>query len=125
MTTLSAEALAEISRAWASEPPIHAVHRLLAHISAQATALETLRKERDTAQDEAWANWNSFKRAEAELAALRAERDEAQKLLIVADAAMNPPDREGISLHEWNARLKAATAAIRAGMLPLTRNREE
>lgn len=31
-----------------------------------------------------------------------------------ARAAMNPPDIGGISLHEWNARLKVATARIDA-----------
>lgn len=33
--------------------------------------------------------------------------------LRLADKAMNPPDRDGISLHEWSGRLKEATAKIR------------
>lgn len=42
----------------------------------------------------------------------------AREALQVADAAINPPDRSGISLHEWNERLKAATATIRAALSP-------
>lgn len=41
----------------------------------------------------------------------RAERAEA--LLRECDAAINPPDRGGISLDQWNQRLKAVTAKIR------------
>jgi hypothetical protein len=49
----------------------------------------------------------------AEVARNIASRREALK---VADAAINPPDRGGISLDEWNKRLKAATATIRAAL---------
>ncbi len=34
---------------------------------------------------------------------------ELAKALSACITAMNPPDRGGISLHEWNQRLKAAT----------------
>jgi hypothetical protein len=41
----------------------------------------------------------------------------AEQPLIVAlraaDLAINPPDRDGISLDTWSKRLKAATATIR------------
>ena len=33
-----------------------------------------------------------------------------------ADAAINPPDRDGISMETWNGRLKIATAMIRAAL---------
>ena len=36
--------------------------------------------------------------------------------LVAADVAINPPDLSGISLAEWNGRLKAATAVIRAAL---------
>lgn len=36
--------------------------------------------------------------------------------LRAADVAINPPDQGGISLHEWNKRLKEATAQIRSVM---------
>lgn len=36
--------------------------------------------------------------------------------LKVADEAINPPDRDGISLEKWNERLKAATKTIRAAL---------
>lgn len=34
---------------------------------------------------------------------------ELAKVLSTCITAMNPPDKGGISLHEWNQRLKAAT----------------
>ena len=34
---------------------------------------------------------------------------ELAKALSTCITAMNPPDRDGISMHEWNQRLKAAT----------------
>ncbi len=34
---------------------------------------------------------------------------ELAKALSTCITAMNPPDRAGISMHEWNKRLKAAT----------------
>lgn len=40
----------------------------------------------------------------------------AREALIAADAAINPPDRSGISLDEWNKRLKAATAKIKEAL---------
>jgi uncharacterized Zn finger protein (UPF0148 family) len=40
----------------------------------------------------------------------------AREALVAADAAINPPDRSGISLDEWNKRLKAATATIRRAL---------
>lgn len=36
--------------------------------------------------------------------------------LQAADVAINPVDREGISLHEWNSRLRVATSTIRAAL---------
>jgi hypothetical protein len=36
----------------------------------------------------------------------------AREALIAANHAINPPDRSGISLDEWNKRLKAATVLI-------------
>lgn len=33
-----------------------------------------------------------------------------------ADASINPPDRDGISLDKWNGRLKSATVEIRAAI---------
>ncbi len=44
--------------------------------------------------------------------AYRRERQRAAKLdMALRDCleAINPPDRDGISLHEWNKRLNAAT----------------
>ncbi len=40
---------------------------------------------------------------------LHARGLELAKALTVCITAMNPPDRDGISMHEWNQRLKAAT----------------
>lgn len=39
----------------------------------QAKRIEELEVERDKAQDEAWENWNSFKRVDAEIAILKAK----------------------------------------------------
>ncbi len=36
--------------------------------------------------------------------------------LKAADEAINPPDRDGISLATWNERLKAATIIIRTAL---------
>lgn len=36
--------------------------------------------------------------------------------LLHADVAINPTDRDGISLHTWNVRLKSTTAEIRAAV---------
>lgn len=36
--------------------------------------------------------------------------------LVIADEAINPPDRAGISLDAWNLRLKAATETIRSAL---------
>jgi hypothetical protein len=55
------------------------------------------------------------------------EHSEANALLICAAPdiaaalqacleAINPPDRAGISLHEWNKRLKAASEIARAAL---------
>ena len=40
--------------------------------------------------------------------------------LRAADAAINPPDRSGISLDIWNKRLKEATTIIRAALASST-----
>lgn len=37
-----------------------------------------------------------------------------RRALVAADKAMNPPDKGGISMHEWNKRLKEATRLVRA-----------
>jgi small-conductance mechanosensitive channel len=42
--------------------------------------------------------------------------DQLVDALKTADKAINPPDRDGISLDKWNSRLKEATAAIRAAI---------
>lgn len=50
-------------------------------------------------------------------------RDAAHEMLAalrVADAAINPPDRGGISMAIWHERLKAATAQIRAAITRAT-----
>lgn len=54
--------------------------------------------------------------------AAKAILDDVTSLLTAVDEAINPPDREGISLDIWNKRLKAATARIH---LALTRTRGE
>ena len=44
--------------------------------------------------------------------AYRRERErvkELERILRLCVEAINPPDRSGISMHEWNRRLKAAT----------------
>ena len=43
---------------------------------------------------------------------------EARAALKAADAAINPPDRSGISLHVWNERLRDATKIIRQALSP-------
>lgn len=50
----------------------------------------------------------------------RAAYRKAREALIAADAAINPPDRGGISMAEWNKRLKTATATIREVLTPST-----
>ncbi len=40
---------------------------------------------------------------------LHARGLELAKALSVCITAVNPPDKDGISMHEWNQRLKAAT----------------
>ena len=47
---------------------------------------------------------------------LRQQNAALREALKSADAAINPPDRKGISLHVWNERLKAATKIIRAAL---------
>lgn len=46
-----------------------------------------------------------------------ATKDKLLALLRSTDAAINPADRDGISLHEWNGRLKTATERIRAAIV--------
>jgi hypothetical protein len=58
--------------------------------------------------------------ANARLAVVVAQRDELLTACRTADAAMNPPDRDGISLHVWNRRLKEATAVVRAAIAKAT-----
>jgi hypothetical protein len=46
----------------------------------------------------------------------RLQRDELLAACMAADAAMNPTDRSGISLHVWNQRLREATSVVRAAI---------
>ena len=46
-----------------------------------------------------------------EIEGLRARVAELEKVLVSTVFAINPPDRGGISMGEWNTRLKAATQA--------------
>jgi hypothetical protein len=46
----------------------------------------------------------------------RAENERLRESLRIADISINPPDRGGISLAIWNARLAGATSAIRAAL---------
>ena len=39
-----------------------------------------------------------------------------REALEAADKAINPPDRNGISLDVWNSRLRVATTTIRAAL---------
>ena len=43
----------------------------------------------------------------------KAAVEKLREALAYADAAINPPDRDGISLHTWNERLKSATETVR------------
>jgi len=47
---------------------------------------------------------------------LEAEVARLREALKIADMAINPPDRGGISLDHWNVRLKNATGVIRAAL---------
>jgi hypothetical protein len=42
--------------------------------------------------------------------------EELRDLLMSADSAINPGDRDGISLDKWNERLKITTQDIRRGV---------
>jgi hypothetical protein len=44
------------------------------------------------------------------------EIERLREVLRIADISINPPDRGGISLAIWNARLAGATSAIRAAL---------
>jgi hypothetical protein len=48
--------------------------------------------------------------------ALLADNESLREALRIADISINPPDRGGISLAIWNARLAGATSAIRAAL---------
>lgn len=48
--------------------------------------------------------------------ALEQEVARLREALKIADMAINPPDRGGISLDHWNVRLKNATGVIRAAL---------
>ncbi len=50
------------------------------------------------------------------IAGLEAENKRLREALAVADEAINPKDRGGISMHVWGQRLKAATEIIRAAL---------
>ena len=52
----------------------------------------------------------------AVLETLEAEVARLREALKIADMAINPPDRGGISLDHWNVRLKNATGVIRAAL---------
>ena len=60
------------------------------------------------------ARQNPFASVALNIAADRIEEQHARglelaKALSICITAMNPPDRDGISMHEWNQRLKSAT----------------
>jgi hypothetical protein len=52
------------------------------------------------------------------------ERDKLREALAKADEAINPPDRNGISLAIWNERLKETTVSIRAALAAPALSRE-
>lgn len=54
-------------------------------------------------------------------ARLAASAPDMLAALEAADAAINPTDLGGISLHVWSGRLKEATATIRAAIARATR----
>ena len=54
----------------------------------------------------------------AQLAEANARAERAEFALKTADAAINPRDKSGISMHVWNERLKAATEIIRQALSP-------
>ena len=51
------------------------------------------------------------------LCKLIAASPELASALVVAREAINPPDIGGISMREWNQRLKSATSVINAALL--------
>lgn len=44
------------------------------------------------------------------------EIEALRETLEIADAAINPKDKGGLSMHKWNKRLKEATTTIRAAL---------
>ena len=54
--------------------------------------------------------------AAAEIERLKESNAELLEALTSIDAAVNPPDRHGISMHVWNQRLKAASKIVRAAI---------
>ena len=53
--------------------------------------------------------WEALRSAADEIEEQHTRGLELAKILATCITAMNPQDRGGISMHEWNQRLKAAT----------------
>ena len=90
---------------------------------AMQDEIDALRAERDKLKEEVeekrMANLAWFETAN-KIAATNVKLVERvnvlEDALRIADISINPPDRDGISLNIWNARLAGATSKIRAAL---------